>query len=67
MKQLTEITVFIASPGDVTGEREVVRKVCREVGDDDLVRRNLWLAINPVGWEDRFPAPGRPQEIINQC
>jgi hypothetical protein len=57
--------VFIASPGDVPEERKIVRDVCRQLNDDRLVR-SYDAAFRPVGWEEAFPAAGRPQEIINR-
>ena len=65
MGSIYEYKVFIASPGDVPDEREIVRDVCRQLNDDRLVR-SYDAAFRPVGWEESFPAAGRSQEIINR-
>lgn len=61
----TVIPVMIASPGDVSEERAIVREVLHEWNDvNGAVSRVLLL---PVGWESHSsPELGsRPQEIIN--
>ena len=57
--------IFIASPGDVPEEREIVRDVCRQLNEDRLIR-SYDVAFRPVGWEDAFPGAGRPQAMINR-
>lgn len=64
MKYKKEFTVFIASPGDVREEREIVREVCAELSKDVFLK-DLGVSLQAEGWEDVFPSPGRPQEIIN--
>lgn len=64
MKDKKEFTVFIASPGDVKEEREIVREVCAELSKD-LFLRDYGVSFQAEGWEEVFPSPGRPQEIIN--
>lgn len=60
------ISVMIASPGDVSKERELVRSIVHEIND-------LWAAqtkrvLLPVGWETHTaPELGkRAQELINE-
>ncbi|MBF8277704.1 MAG: putative signal transduction protein with Nacht domain [Candidatus Brocadiaceae bacterium] len=65
MKDKKEITVFIASPGDVTEERNIVRSVCEGLNKSALLKPYN-LLLQATGWEDAFPSPGRPQEIINR-
>lgn len=62
---VTEITVFVASPGDVAKERKaldaVVAEINRAVGQHEGFR----LALRK--WETHArPAAGRPQGVINQ-
>jgi formylglycine-generating enzyme required for sulfatase activity len=64
MREFKEYKVFIASPGDVEQEREIVRSVCDQFNQDILVRSH-GIAFNAFGWEDAIPDAGRPQEIIN--
>lgn len=63
--QATVIPVMIASPGDVTEEREIVRSVLHEWNDINAVGSRTILA--PVGWDSHAsPEMGeRPQELIN--
>ncbi|MFJ8863836.1 DUF4062 domain-containing protein [Streptomyces sp. NPDC102451] len=61
---IREVVVFIASPGDVQGEREAVRMAA-----DSL--NNLHSAVSAVrvrvtGWEHVQPEHERPQEVINE-
>ena len=65
MGSIHEYKVFIASPADVPQERGMVRDICRQLSDDRLVC-SYDAAFRPVGWEEAFPAAGRPQEIINR-
>ncbi|MCP4690576.1 MAG: DUF4062 domain-containing protein, partial [Desulfobacterales bacterium] len=66
MKSMKELSVFIASPGDVAAEREIVREVCEELSGSPMLREKFHLSFRAVGWEEAFPAPGRPQEIVNR-
>jgi energy-coupling factor transporter ATP-binding protein EcfA2 len=65
MKDKKEISVFIASPGDVTAERTVVREICEDLNKSALLKP-YGISFQAIGWEDAFPSPGRPQEIINR-
>lgn len=62
---VTAIEVFIASPGDVTEERQIVRDEL-QVWNATYVRTSK-VVLLPVGWETHS-APelgGRPQQMIN--
>jgi len=65
MRDKKEINVFIASPGDVTEERNIVRTVCEGLNKSALLKP-YGILFQATGWEDVFPSPGRPQEIINR-
>ncbi len=58
--------VFIASPGDIETEREIVRKVCGELSKNPLYKKKLGIVLDAVGWEEVFPQAGRSQKIINR-
>lgn len=62
----TVINVIIASPGDVSQERRIVRDVIDEWNAINAEERSLVLM--PKGWESHsFPEMGeRPQEVINK-
>lgn len=64
--QATVLPVMIASPGDVSEEREIVRTTLHEWNDLNSETAKVMLA--PVGWESHSsPELGiRPQELINQ-
>lgn len=58
--------VMIASPGDVKGERGIVRELVHEWNSAHAAKRNLILL--PLGWEtDVAPEMGDdPQSIVNR-
>ncbi len=58
------LTVFLASPGDLQVEREIVRS-CVERVNKILARRVGWQ-IELLGWEDTLPGYSRPQALINK-
>lgn len=62
----TVIPVMIASPGDVTDERNVIRAVLHDWNDVNAQASSVMLAA--VGWDTHAsPELGtRPQELINQ-
>jgi hypothetical protein len=57
------LRVFIASPGDVAEERQVVRDIVAEL--NGALRQKGW-EISVLGWEDRGPTGGRAQANINE-
>lgn len=61
----TVIPVMIASPGDVTEEREIIRTVIHDWNDVNATTSKV--VLSPVGWETHSsPELGnRPQELIN--
>ncbi len=62
---IIKLNLFIASPDDVSAERAVVREICESLCKDEIIKGH-GLMIEAVGWEEVFPQPGRPQEIINR-
>ncbi len=61
---LTRITVFIASPGDVSDERERVRQSVQHI--NNLVAKHSGILFEPIGWEDIPLARSmRTQDLIN--
>lgn len=61
-RSITEVKVFVASPGDLKAERDALAEVIEDLNDtfDDLHVRLL-------RWEqDTVPAMGRPQGLVNE-
>ncbi len=58
------VKVFIASPGDLSDERYVVRDAVIEM--NEILAKNLGYHIELMGWEDTPAGFGRPQHLINQ-
>lgn len=60
------IPIMIASPGDVSEERRIIREVIHEW--NDLNANASGVVLSPVGWETHSsPELGaRPQELINR-
>ena len=63
--QATVIPVMIASPGDVSEERDAIREIIHDWNDVNAIASSIMLS--PVGWETHSsPELGvRPQELIN--
>lgn len=63
--QATIIPVMIASPGDVSNERDVIREVIHDWNDINASTQGI--VLTPVGWETHSsPELGaRPQQFIN--
>lgn len=63
--QATVIPVMIASPGDVTEERDIIRSVIHDWNDVNATVSKV--VLTPVGWEtNSSPELGtRAQELIN--
>ena len=57
---------MIASPGDVSLERNIIREVIHDWNDVNSANSKVMLA--PIGWESHTSPElgGRPQEIINK-
>ncbi len=59
-----QIRVFVATPGDVSKERGILRELLE---DFDLMFDGLeTINIRFVGWETTVPSLGRAQELINK-
>lgn len=57
------LTVFIASPSDLSAEREVAFRLVEELNQTLKI---LDWSIDLLGWEDTRPGFGRPQGLINR-
>lgn len=57
------LTVFLASPSDLTDERRKARQVVKDLNDS---LRESGLSLEVLGWEDTLPTAQRPQEAINR-
>lgn len=57
------LSVFLASPSDVVEERVAAERVVASV--NATLGRNLGWQIDLHRWEDKSPAFGRPQDLIN--
>lgn len=64
--EATVLSVMIASPGDVTEERNLIRDVIHEW--NDINAKETKGVLLPVGWETHSTPDlaGRPQGIINE-
>ena len=61
----TAINVMIASPSDVSVERNIIRSTVHEW--NAVHSRERGLVLTPIGWESHsFPEIGRPQAVINR-
>lgn len=58
------IKVFLASPGDLAGERKAAKVIVDDFNSQ--LADALGYQVELVGWEDTLPGVGRPQAIINR-
>lgn len=61
-KDLRELRVFMASPGDLTDERDALRNLERRL---NAMLRERGVRVSIEGWEEVQPDAGAPQELIN--
>lgn len=61
--KLNLLRVFLASPSDLESERRASRTA---VDEANRILASIGWFIELLGWEDRLPGFGRPQEQINQ-
>jgi hypothetical protein len=63
-KVITELKIFIASPGDVGEERSRARQILQFMSETYGDARGIHLKV--VSWEDVPPSLGDPQTLINR-
>lgn len=65
-KQITTLSVFLASPSDVNSERLIVKNVIEELNQTVLKFSNLHFDL--LNWENStYPSFGEyPQDVINR-
>jgi hypothetical protein len=61
-KDLRELRVFMASPGDLTDERDALRDLERRL---NAMFRSRGVRVSIEGWEEVQPDAGAPQDLIN--
>ncbi len=59
---VSELRVFLASPGDLTDERSALRALEASL---NMLFAGADLRLRVTGWEDLPPGFGRPQGLIN--
>jgi len=65
MTTVEQVRVFVSCPGDVTPEKEIIKKVCKSLSQD-LQRNNVNIHFEVLDFKDIVGAwGGRPQEDIN--
>lgn len=65
-KQITTLSIFLASPSDVSNERSIVKEVINDLNQSYLKALNLNFEL--LSWENStFPSFGEyPQDVINK-
>jgi len=56
--------IFIASPGDLRKERKQFPRILEKI--NKLKAHGMGVHLEAVGWEEKAPGMGRPQEQINK-
>jgi FtsZ family, C-terminal domain. len=63
--QVKKMSIFVASPSDVTAEREAVKEIISNLNDTVLSYLGLYMEL--ISWESHaVPDMGRPQAIVNR-
>lgn len=62
-KHYKKLRIFVASPGDVTAERERVHAVTAELNRKGNVADQLGLILEVLDWRDVSPKMGRPEQV----
>jgi energy-coupling factor transporter ATP-binding protein EcfA2 len=63
-KNYRKLRIFVASPGDVAKEREVVHAVAAELNRDGNVADKLGVTLEVLDWRNVTPDMGRPEQVI---
>jgi hypothetical protein len=61
---LISYKIFLASPGGLNTERQLVREVVQEV--NELAAEPDGVRFEIIGWENTLGGVGRPQQLINE-
>ena len=63
--QAKVIPIMLASPGDVSEERDVIREIIHDWNDVNAIASRT--VLSPVGWETHssLELGERPQELVN--
>lgn len=65
MTTVEQVRVFVSCPGDVTPEKEIIKKACKSLSQD-LQRNNVNVNFEVLDFRDIVGSwGGRPQEDIN--
>lgn len=64
-KNYTKIRLFIASPGDVTPERDRLLKVVQEFNQPNGFLDEIGVTLQPLDWRSHVaPLMGRPEAVV---
>jgi hypothetical protein len=62
---MPEIKIFVSCPGDVTPEKEQIKRLCRDFSDENRDNSNITFTV--IDWKDFVGSYGvRPQEQLNE-
>jgi len=64
MAEQKKLRVFVSSPSDVVEERAIVYDVIEQLSRPSGIASTLGFSVEILDWRSLFPAPGQPQEII---
>ena len=62
---MPEIKIFVSCPGDVTPEKEQIKRFCKDFSDENRDNSNMTFTV--LDWKDYVGSYGvRPQEQLNE-
>ena len=63
-KSYTRLRIFVASPGDVQRERDMVHEIADRFSQTGDLAEQHGLSLEVLDWRDLSPAMGRPEQVI---
>ncbi len=65
MSEIKTIKIFVSCPGDVTPEKEEIKRLCKDFSDENRDNSNITFTV--LDWKDYIGSYGvRPQEQLNE-
>ncbi len=59
-----QLSIFVASPGDVRDERERVHRIVEEMNQPDALADQYGLTLQVLDWRNAIPGAGQPEAVI---
>ena len=64
MREMRQLSIFVASPSDVEKERKALKRVVEGLSQRGDLADSRGLTLKVVDWSHAIPAMGRPEDVI---